>query len=81
MTAKKPVALQSLASYGPLIEKPATLAEWKHKAEALWALLDDIDTYGDMFKPEHTSYVNAVDAKTRERFKHMESDGYFIVNT
>ena len=81
MTARKPEALTPLGDMAPLIEKPATLAEWKRKAEALWQIIDDIDTYGDMFKPEHTSYVNAVDAKTRERFKHMESDGYFIVNT
>lgn len=65
----------------PLIEVPATLEEWKAKAEALWALLDDIDTYGDMFKPEQTNYFRAVNKKSQGRFAHMESDGYRIINT
>jgi len=66
---------------GPLTEVPATLDEWKKKAEALWMILDDIDTYSDMFKPEQTPYYKAVNNKARQRFKQMESDGYFIVNT
>ena len=53
-----------------------TLEEWKAKAEALWALLDDIDTAGDMFKPEITPFFRYVIAKAEERHKHMESDGY-----
>ncbi len=64
-----------------LIEKSATLEEWKYKAERLWALLDDIDTYGDMFKPEQTPYFKAVDEKSRERHKILQSDGYKIINT
>lgn len=64
-----------------LIEKPATLEEWKAKAEALWALLDDIDTAGDIFKPEITAYFKYVNRKAAERFKEMKSDGYRIINT
>lgn len=64
-----------------LVEKSATLEEWKAKAEALWALLDDIDTAGDMFKPEIGAYFRYVNLKASERFQHMKSDGYKIVNT
>jgi len=68
------------AGSGPLIEEPATLEEWKRKAEALWSLLDDISTAGDMFKPEITNYFKYVNMKCEERSKYMQSDGYFIVN-
>lgn len=64
-----------------LVEKEATLEEWKAKAEALWQLLDDIDTAGDMFKPEINPYFKYVNKKAAERFKQMESDGYRIINT
>lgn len=64
-----------------IVENPATLEEWKEKAEALWALLDDIDTFGDMYKPEITPYFKAVNKKAAERFKVLQSDGYRIVNT
>lgn len=46
------------------------------KAKSLWSLLDDIDTYSDMFKPELTAYVKAVDKKTRERHQYLSTDGY-----
>jgi hypothetical protein len=64
-----------------MIEKPATLEEWKAKAEKLWAILDDIDTYGDMYKPEITAYFKAVNKKAAERFDVLQSDGYRILNT
>lgn len=64
-----------------LKEVPATLEEWKAKAEALWQLLDDIDTAEDMFKPAMTNYSEYVNAKHKERFKHLESDGYKLFNT
>ena len=64
-----------------LKEKPATLEEWKLKAEELWKLLDDIDTAGDMFKPEINGYFKYVQKKVEQRFKQMESDGYKIINT
>jgi len=50
----------------------------RKKLEFLWGLLDDIDTYGDMFKPEQTAYVNKVNAKAAERFKVLSSDGYSL---
>ena len=64
-----------------LVEKPATFEEWRAKAEALWALIDDIDTAGDMFKPEMGAYFRYVNLKVSERFQHMKSDGYRIINT
>ena len=70
----------SIDSKDKLIEKPATLEEWKAKAEALWILLDDIDTAGDMFKPEITAYFKYVNRKAAERQTHMQSDGYIILN-
>ena len=57
------------------------------KAEALWGLLDDIDTASDMFKPsDDTSfraYWHYACRKVAERFIHLESDGYdlFIPGT
>ena len=63
-----------------LVEKYATLEEWKTKAEALWSLLDDIDTAGDIFKPPHTNYFKYVCNKAGLRFNYMKSDGYEIIN-
>jgi hypothetical protein len=44
--------------------------------KALWDLLDDIDTAGDMFKPEITPYFKYVNDKADERHKYLRSDGY-----
>jgi hypothetical protein len=52
--------------------------EYKKIAHELWELLDDIDTYGDMFKPEQTHYFKKVDKKAAERFKYAYSDGYSL---
>ncbi len=49
---------------------------WKERAEALWGLLDGIDTCGDMFHPEITPYFKAVNKKAAERHKFLESNGY-----
>ncbi len=50
--------------------------ELKAEAKRLWSLLDDISTYGDMYKPERTEYVKAVDKKCAEREGMIYSDGY-----
>ena len=47
-----------------------------NKEEALWQLLDDIDTASDMFKPEKNSFYNYTMRKVAERFKYLSSDGY-----
>lgn len=39
----------------------------------LFQLLDDIDTAGDMFKPEKTNYFRCVEKKHRERFDGITS--------
>ncbi len=64
-----------------LIEQPATLEQWKTKAEELWKLLDAIDTASDMFKPEFTAYTKYVDKIVAKRGNYLESDGYNIINT
>ena len=52
--------------------------DWKECAEALWLLLDDIDTYGDMYHPEITAYFKAVNKKVARRFEWIVSDGYSL---
>jgi len=52
--------------------------DWKKCAEELWGLLDDIDTYGDMYHPEITAYFKAVNKKAARRFEWLESDGYSL---
>ena len=70
----------ALQSNQEIVEIPATLEQWKAKAEALWGLLDDISTCGDMYKPEHTKYFIAVERKCNQRGKYLTSDGYRIIN-
>jgi len=48
-------------------------------AEILWCLLDDIDTAGDIFKPELNAYFKYVAKKHAERFKYISSDGYKLI--
>ncbi len=53
----------------------------KYKAEChrLWKLLDDIDTAGDMFKPEINGYFHYVNDKATKRKGLFYSDGYNIL--
>ncbi len=51
---------------------------WRLKAEALWDLLDDIDTASDMFKPEQTTFYKYVMAKAELRHRYLHSDGYVL---
>ena len=52
----------------------------KEVAEALWQLLDDIDTASDMFKPRceksYGNFYRYTMKKVGERFKWITSDGY-----
>lgn len=48
------------------------------EAERLWALLDDVSTLGDMFKPERTGYFFAVCRKAEARNGIITSDGYTL---
>ena len=50
--------------------------EWKDIAYVLWALLDDIDTASDMFKPTMNNFYKYAMSKVEERFKQMGSDGH-----
>ena len=44
--------------------------------KALWALLDDIDTATDRFKPDRTPFMEYVYKTVPKRFKYLTSDGY-----
>ena len=49
------------------------------REEALWQLLDDIDTGTDMFKPDNSHpFTQYVYKKIKERFKHLTSDGFHV---
>ncbi len=58
-----------------------TLEDWKLKAEKLWELLDDIDTYFDMFKPDMEAFERRVEDKCQQRHKHLASDGWHLYPT
>jgi len=45
----------------------------------LWSLMDDIDTAGDMFKPEINEYFKYVQKKAEGRVGLFTSDGYKIL--
>lgn len=51
---------------------------WKGIANALWCLLDDIDTAYDMFHPAGRSIDSYIHAKLEERGKYLFSDGYVL---
>lgn len=52
---------------------------WEEIAHFLWGLLDDVDTAGDMFKPEWQGFEKYVTQKANERWKVATSDGYSLV--
>ncbi len=47
-------------------------------AEALWDLLDDIDTADDAFRDDDAGFRNYARKAVKERFKHAASDGYTL---
>jgi len=55
----------------------------RKQAEFLWELLDDIDTAGDMFKPQDLDswerYYSWINKKLCKRFKIFKSDGYNLM--
>lgn len=56
-----------------------TIAKLEAEVKRLFNLLDDIDTAGDMFKPEQTNYFRYVERVHRKRFDGITStDGYTI---
>jgi len=55
------------------------------RAQALWSLLDDIDTASDMFKPcelngikSFENFYSYVMRKQGKRHKYLKSDGYTL---
>lgn len=49
---------------------------WEERTKALWKLLDDIDTVGDVYKPERNHYFKYICKKVAQRFQYLKSDGY-----
>ena len=63
-------------------DEQITQGRLRVKAEALWGLLDDISTAGDMFKPDlNDPFVKYVLSHCEEKNKHFESDGYNLYVT
>lgn len=48
----------------------------REHAEALWKLIDDIDTATDIYKPEDSPFVSYVYKTVALRFEQFASDGY-----
>lgn len=46
------------------------------KSKALWGIIDDIDTYIDVYKPDLEAYERAIIRKVKERHSHLSTDGY-----
>ena len=55
---------------------PQSAATWKARAEKLWQIIDDIDTYSDMAKSDDKLYRSLVERKQKLRFEILTSDGY-----
>ena len=52
------------------------IKEQEKEIEILWGILDDIDTLGDMLKPEQNTFFKAVMNHVAKRFEIRGSDGY-----
>ena len=74
-------AMRHNATGGNVVEVEGDCDTWKAIAEALWGLLDDVDTAGDMFKPPINNFFKYVIRKSEERHKYLHSDGYELVLT
>lgn len=51
---------------------------WRKRAEALWQLLDHIDTADDWAKDNEAAYRTAVRKYAHKRFEWADSDGYTL---
>jgi len=50
--------------------------KWKERAEALWQILDDIDTLDDAIKNDDTSFRKWALEYSYKRHEILSSDGY-----
>lgn len=48
------------------------------REEALWKIIDDIDSALDMFKPKQDAFTNFIARKSEERHTYLISDGYTL---
>ena len=53
-------------------------AKYRSEAEKLWGYLDDISTYGDIYKPEINNYFKKVSELCEFRHENITSDGYIL---
>ena len=63
------------------LKKVAKMAEdegFSTTAQALYGIVDDIDTCDDIFKGDHDGYREAVRRKVKEICQHGSSDGYTV---
>ena len=69
-----------------ILELEGSVSKWEARAEALWKLLDDIDTASDMFKPSdltsYKAFYRYVMKKAEDRHEYLRSlDGQTLVVT
>ena len=60
-------------------KEPETCEEWRAVAYHLFKILDDIDTLGDMLKPEINGYFKNVQSRLAKRREVCASDGYNVI--
>lgn len=54
--------------------------DWRHVAEKLWGIIDDIDAYSDVTKGNYNAFYSMVMKRQADRAKWMFSpDGYSLV--
>lgn len=62
-----------------IAEEKAKSEKYLNECKRLWGLLDDISTYGDMYKPEINNYFKAVSVKCSGRDGLLASNGWAIL--
>ena len=61
-------------------EQSSRIASLEADRENLWKMLDNISTFGDMYKPEINGYFKAVNKECEKRSAIMYSpDGYILL--
>jgi hypothetical protein len=76
--AKEPLTTDHVFDrlFGECIEDVTDADHLRTIAVALYQLLDDIDTAGDIAKSDDKLYRNIVERIQVQKNKHLESDGY-----
>ncbi len=73
---------QAVAAAQPSGEPEPQAAHCREVAEALWGLLDDIDTLSDQIKPssfsQYAGFYQHVMCIVKKRHEHLKSDGHHL---